>query len=455
MRPVTALRLVRRQDTRPGAGQARASVRRTRCLIGDDLRRVHREAAQAHGQQQLGERRVARHLAADADVLAGALAPRDGAARPAAAPPDARGRRDAPRLRRRDRSPACTGSGRWCRSRRSRSGAGSVGSISAAAGTSIIAPTSTSAYGTPSVAQLLLGARERLERLPDLDSGAPPSGSAGAPCRSALARRMARSCWRNIAGSDRLQRIARRPERRVERVLVAQLVHRHAVERLVGADVDRADRHRQAVHRLDRHRGVAARLPRRPPRGRRRLRDRGGQRPARTATATAPRWPASSRRTRGATTSGSAASRRTRGSSASGSPARNYKFDDPTDRRTASTRPATSARSRRRSGGPRTAGRTVINMSVDSCRPTCRGRDHRGGAAGAGGAAVRGRGAGRRRGGLGGQPRREQLLRAEQPGPEEPDLHRDAAVVLRLRALGGGDGPQRRPGGVLHPGPVG
>ena len=43
---------------------------RMRCLIVDDLRRVHREAAQAHAEQELGEGRVARHLAAHAHVLA-------------------------------------------------------------------------------------------------------------------------------------------------------------------------------------------------------------------------------------------------------------------------------------------------------------------------------------------------------------------------------------------------
>ena len=103
---------------------ALASVASTRSLIADDLRRVHREAAQAHAEQQLGEGGVARHLAAHADVLAQRPAPARSSAPRAAARPDARGCRDARRLRRRGRSRACTGSGRWCRSRRSRSGAG-------------------------------------------------------------------------------------------------------------------------------------------------------------------------------------------------------------------------------------------------------------------------------------------------------------------------------------------
>ena len=73
------------------------------------------------------------------------------------------------------------------------------------------------------------------------------------PC--AAARRIARSCWRNIAGSDRLQRIARRPSAGLSACSWRSSLDRHPVERLVGADVDRADRHRQAAHRLDRRRG--------------------------------------------------------------------------------------------------------------------------------------------------------------------------------------------------------
>jgi hypothetical protein len=52
------------------------------------------------------------------------------------------------------------------------------------------------------------------------------------------------------AGSDRLQRMARKPKRRIQHVLVPQFGHAHPLKRLVGSDVDRADRHRQALHRL-------------------------------------------------------------------------------------------------------------------------------------------------------------------------------------------------------------
>ena len=80
-------------------------------------------------------------------------------------------------------------------------------------------------------------------------SGARASAPGGAPCH-ALARRMARSCCRNIAARTGSSG-SRRPHRRIQRMFVTQLVDRHPVQRLVGADVDGPDRHRKALHRLD------------------------------------------------------------------------------------------------------------------------------------------------------------------------------------------------------------
>ena len=88
----------------------------------------------------------------------------NGRAQSGRAPPDATGRRGARLLRRRGRWPACTGSGRWCRSTRNRSSAGSRRSISAAAGTSIIAPTSTSLYARPASRSCCFARGQRLQR---------------------------------------------------------------------------------------------------------------------------------------------------------------------------------------------------------------------------------------------------------------------------------------------------
>ena len=166
----------------------------------------------------------------------------------APAPPDATGIvevRDG--LVSTDRWPACTGSGRWCRWRRSRSSAGTPARSCAAAGTSIIAPTSTSRRTVDRVGQLL-GARQRI------------SVSFTSPRWANHGDEQAHPNRRRAGPQDGPQLLAEHArlrtgssgspaaQRRVQRVLVAQLVHgRHAVQRLVGADVDRADRHRQPI----------------------------------------------------------------------------------------------------------------------------------------------------------------------------------------------------------------
>ena len=64
---------------------------------------------------------------------------------------------------------------------------------------------------------------------------------------------MARSWARNICGSARQKRIARRPSAGLGSARSSP------VERLVGAEVERADRDRQPVHRL-RHLAVGLEL---------------------------------------------------------------------------------------------------------------------------------------------------------------------------------------------------
>ena len=97
--------------------------------------------------------------------------------------------------------------------------------------------------------ELLFGARERVAR-----RAAPRQvRDHGTSRRTCHARWHAG--WRAAAGGtsrlDRLQRIARSPIAGFSACSWTQLVDRHPVQRLVGADVHRPDRHRKALHRLD------------------------------------------------------------------------------------------------------------------------------------------------------------------------------------------------------------
>ncbi len=98
--------------------------------------------------------------------------------------------------------------------------------------------------------ELLTRPRKGIDRVPDLahlrDHGqqdADPAVRGGAQDRAQL---LAEHRRLRQAPADGTQ-----AERRVEHMLVAQFVGRHPVERLVGADIDRADRHRPAAHRPD------------------------------------------------------------------------------------------------------------------------------------------------------------------------------------------------------------
>ena len=191
----TAARDLGREDPRQPRRQPSRIGPQDALLDRGDLRRVHREAAQAHRQQQLGEGRVAGHLAADAD----AACPAAGAARWCGdQPQDGRmpgvvevrhvlvGAVDGQRVL--DQVVGADGDEVEVLQE-------AVDQVSAAAGTSIMAPTSMSAKALPGIAQLLLGPLERVEGRRDLAAGGPPSGSAIAPCR-----RHWRAGWRAAAG---------------------------------------------------------------------------------------------------------------------------------------------------------------------------------------------------------------------------------------------------------------
>ena len=226
-------RLLDRAHARSGssASSTRSSARAQRLRVGAqdalldrrDLRRVHREAAQAHRQQQLGERRIAGHLAADADVLA------------------ARARACAMVCAISCSTAGCHGSYRCATASSARSIASvywirslvpietkskwrrKAGSISAAAGTSIIAPTSTSAKRAPASVSCCLARASASKRVPHLaqvrhhrHQQPHLAVRAGAQDRAQL---LAKHRRLRQAPADRAQ-----AERRIERVLVAQLV---------------------------------------------------------------------------------------------------------------------------------------------------------------------------------------------------------------------------------------
>ena len=91
-----------------------------RCLTRGMLRGAIDRSRRPRPSSSGGKARLAGHLAADADRDARGAAPPRRRTGSGAAPPDAAGCRDGRPARRRGRSPACTGSDRWCRSRRNR-----------------------------------------------------------------------------------------------------------------------------------------------------------------------------------------------------------------------------------------------------------------------------------------------------------------------------------------------
>ena len=163
----------RRRARRRAAARASArSTARSAALASATSGRRHAQLRDAEAGQQHRGRGVAGELAAHADPapaggrrLDGRL--RSGAGRRAA------GRRAARRgARRRARRPSCTGSGRWCRARRSRRARPGAPRVSAAAGTSTMIPTSSGA------SMPVAGAPRRAARAPRAPRPAwPPSGT--------------------------------------------------------------------------------------------------------------------------------------------------------------------------------------------------------------------------------------------------------------------------------------
>ena len=166
----------------------------------------------------------------------------------AAAPPGAADRRGAPPPRRRGRRQACTGSGRWCRSTGNRASSGRS-SMREHRGRDLdhAADLDAGSNGTPCSSQPLLRLRDQRRASGRSRSTTRASAPGCAPCRSATARRMARSCVRNMRGSARQKRTARRPSAGFGRDAREAI---EPVHLLVGAEVERADRDRLAFHAL-------------------------------------------------------------------------------------------------------------------------------------------------------------------------------------------------------------
>ena len=182
---------------RRGLAFVEASLRICALIAGD---RGHADAQLIHADPDQDRHRAADrcamppHTPTHLPCRVRALAP---SARSAAAPPGAAHRPAAPAWDARGPSPACIGSGRWCRWRRSRPRARRLLGHDAAAGTSTMMPTLTA--GTPSRGLLLgqdrLGGAQLVQRRDhrehDVQIGqmAPRAGSRGAACGTSRAGR--------------------------------------------------------------------------------------------------------------------------------------------------------------------------------------------------------------------------------------------------------------------------
>ena len=244
---------------RAARDSSRVSAPSSDLPCGRKRRRRHAELADAEADEQRQQRRIRRHLAAhrQRDALARRRARQPQSTRSSAG---CSGSTAAHALVRPIDRQQVLSRDRWCRARGSRPPRASRSAVSAAAGTSIIAPIGTGAASARLACAQRLACLDRASAaphaLPDASSRT-AAGCAAVPC--AAARSIARNCVWKISGRARPRRMPRSPSGCDARSTSARAARRSSASACAVVDVERPDRDRSRRHGRD-HAPVHRRL---------------------------------------------------------------------------------------------------------------------------------------------------------------------------------------------------